>query len=90
MDWRVFLATAGAIFLAEMADKTQLVSIAMASKTGKPFAVLIGSACGYVCVTALSILVGMLLAKYVRPDVVRYFGGGVFVFIGILMLLDKL
>lgn len=36
MDWKVFFVTFGTIFLAELADKTQLVGIGMSAKSGKP------------------------------------------------------
>lgn len=39
MDWKIFLATFSAIFLAELADKTQLVGIGMSAKSGKPLTV---------------------------------------------------
>lgn len=34
MNLKIFLATFGAIFLAELADKTQFVGIGMTAKTG--------------------------------------------------------
>ncbi|MEI6631476.1 MAG: TMEM165/GDT1 family protein, partial [bacterium] len=39
MYWRVLITTFGAVFFAELADKTQLVGIGLASKTGKPLSV---------------------------------------------------
>lgn len=90
MDWKIFLATLSAVFLAELADKTQLVNIAMASKTGKPFAVLLGSAAGYLLVTLISVILGALLAKYLRPEWIRYAGASAFVVIGFLMFFNKL
>ena len=43
MDWKIIVATFGAVFFAELADKTQLVGIGMAARTGKPFSVWMGS-----------------------------------------------
>ena len=42
MDWRVFLATFGAVFLAELADKTQFVGLGMSAKSGRPLSVWLG------------------------------------------------
>ena len=53
MDWKVFVATFGAVFFAELADKTQLVGIGMAAKTGKPLSVWLGSVGAYVIVTVI-------------------------------------
>ena len=90
MDWKIFLATLSAIFFAELADKTQLVGITMASKTGKPLSVFLGSIAGYALVTLISVILGTLLAKYVKPDFIRYGGATAFVVIGILMFFNKL
>lgn len=89
MDWKVFVATFGAIFFAELADKTQLVGITMSAKSGKPWTVLAGSVMAYFCVTLISVLIGVLFAKYIKPEVIRYVGASLFVIIGILMFLGK-
>jgi putative Ca2+/H+ antiporter (TMEM165/GDT1 family) len=85
MDWRVFLATFSAVFFAELADKTQLVGITMTAKTGKPINVWLGSVCAYMVVTVISVLIGATLGKYLKPELVRYLGGSLFVLIGLLI-----
>jgi putative Ca2+/H+ antiporter (TMEM165/GDT1 family) len=90
MDWKVFLATFGAVFFAELADKTQLVGIGMASKTGKPVSVWLGSVCAYLIVTVISVFIGAALAKFLKPELIRYCGASAFVIIGLLMLLKVL
>jgi len=89
MDWKIFLTTFTAIFLAELADKTQLVGIGMSAKTGRPFVVLAGSVAAYVLVTIFSVLIGVALGKYLKPELIRYAGASIFIIIGILMFLDK-
>ena len=89
MDWKVFLATFSAIFVAELADKTQLVGIGMSAKSGKPLMVLLGSVSAYIIITAVSVLIGSILGKYIKPELVRYLGGSIFVTIGILMFFGK-
>ena len=90
MDWKIFLATFGAVFFAELADKTQVVGIGMAAKTGKPLSVWLGSISAYIIVTAVSVLLGALLSKFIKPELVKYFAGTLFVIIGILMLWGKI
>ena len=63
MDWKIFFATFGAVFIAELADKTQLVGISMTSKSGKPLSVWLGSVVAYIIVTAISVLIGAFLLK---------------------------
>ncbi|MBU1906122.1 MAG: TMEM165/GDT1 family protein [Candidatus Omnitrophica bacterium] len=79
MDWKIFLATFSAIFVAELADKTQLVGIGMSAKSGRPLAVWLGSISAYIIVTALSVLIGAMLGKYLKPELVRYTGASLFV-----------
>jgi len=90
MDWKIFFATFSAIFFAELADKTQLVGIGMSSKSGKPVAVWLGSVSAYMVITALSVLIGTVLSKSIKPELIRYAGASLFVIIGILMFWGKL
>ncbi|MDD5107941.1 MAG: TMEM165/GDT1 family protein [Candidatus Omnitrophica bacterium] len=87
MDWKVFVATFGAVFFAELADKTQLVGIGMAAKTGKPLSVWMGSVSAYILVTLISVFLGAIMARFIRPELIRYIGASMFILIGFLMLL---
>ena len=86
MDWKIFFMTFGAVFIAELADKTQLVGIGMASKSGRPLSVWFGSVVAYMIVTVISVSIGALLGKYLNQDLIRYAGGAIFVLLGVLML----
>jgi len=90
MDWKIFLATFSAIFFAELADKTQLVGIGMSAKSGKPLTVWLGSVSAYIIVTAISVLVGATLGKFIKPELIRYVGASLFVVIGMLMFFGKI
>ena len=90
MDWKVYFATFSAVFLAELADKTQLVGIGMASKSGKPFTVWLGSVSAYIIVTAISVLIGAVLGRYIKPEMIRYTAALLFIIIGILVLTGKI
>jgi len=90
MDTKIFLATFSAIFLAELADKTQMVGMAMTAKSGKPVTVWLGSVAAYMVVTLISVLLGSFLFNLVKPEVIRSVGALLFIAFGILMLLGKL
>ncbi len=90
MDWKVILATFGAVFFAELADKTQLVGIGMAAKTGKPISVWLGSVSAYIIVTIISVFLGSILARFIKPELMRYLGASLFIIIGVLMLLKTI
>ncbi|MFH1776431.1 MAG: TMEM165/GDT1 family protein [Candidatus Omnitrophota bacterium] len=90
MDWKIFLATFSAIFFAELADKTQLVGIGMSAKSGRPFSVWAGSVAAYIIITAVSVFIGTVLGKYIRPEIIRYIGATLFIIIGLFMFAGKL
>jgi putative Ca2+/H+ antiporter (TMEM165/GDT1 family) len=90
MDWKVFFMTFGAVFVAELADKTQLVGITMSSKTGKPLTVWLGSVAAYMVITVVSVVIGATLGKFIKPEFIRYGGGLLFVVMGILLFMGKL
>lgn len=87
MDWKVFFMTFGAVFFAELADKTQLVGIGMAAESKKPLAVWLGSVFAYMVVTLISVLIGAMMAKYIKPEFIRYAGASLFAIIAVLMFL---
>ena len=90
MDLKIFPAAFAAIFVAELADKTQLASISLSSKSGKPLSVFLGSAAGYLVVTAVSVVLGSVFARYLKPEIVKYASGGLFILIGALILSGRM
>ena len=90
MDWKIVLTTFAAVFVAEVADKTQLVGIAMASKTMNPVSVLTGSVAAYIVITAVSVFLGSALGHWIKPEILRVGGAVLFIAIGILMFFDKI
>jgi putative Ca2+/H+ antiporter (TMEM165/GDT1 family) len=90
MDWKIFFITFWTIFLAEIADKTQLASIGIASRSGKPFSVLLGSVAGYIAITGIAVLFGVLIHKYIKPDFIRQISALLFIVIGILIFFKKI
>jgi putative Ca2+/H+ antiporter (TMEM165/GDT1 family) len=89
MDWRVFLTTFGAIFLAEMGDKTQLAAMTMAAETKKPLTVFVSSVLALACVLALGVAVGGALGHYLPLEWIKRAAAVGFIVIGALMLLGK-
>ena len=90
MDWKIFVTTFTAVFFAELADKTQFVGISMSAKSGKPLTVWAGSVLAYIIITAVTVLIGATLGRYIKPDLIRYIGASLFVIIGALMFLGKI
>ncbi|HEU4432759.1 MAG TPA: TMEM165/GDT1 family protein [Pyrinomonadaceae bacterium] len=89
MDLRVLLTTFGIIFLAEMGDKTQLAAMTMSAQTKRPWAVFIGASVALAAVSAIGVLVGGVAGQYVPLEWVKRIAAGLFIVIGVLMLMGK-
>jgi putative Ca2+/H+ antiporter (TMEM165/GDT1 family) len=90
MDWQTFAATFGAIFLAEMGDKTQLAAVTMAAQSGKPWAVLAGASVAMIGASAIGVIAGAALGTTLPVDWVKRAAAFVFIAIGALILAGKL
>jgi putative Ca2+/H+ antiporter (TMEM165/GDT1 family) len=89
MQWRVFLSTFGLVFLAEIGDKTQLMTISLVGKTKAPLAVFAGSCLALCAVTAIGVLAGEVLTRVVPASYLQKGAALLFIGIGIVMLFAK-
>lgn len=89
MDWRVFLSTFALVFLAELGDKTQLATLAIACRTQSRLIVFIGAALALVIVTLASVLLSEVLRRLVPAETIRWIAGGIFILAGVAILLGR-
>jgi Ca2+/H+ antiporter, TMEM165/GDT1 family len=90
MDWRTFSATFGAIFLAEMGDKTQLAAVTLAAQSGKPWTVFLGATAALAAVSAIGVIAGGALGSHLPLPWVKRAASLLFVAIGLLMFFDQI
>ena len=83
MDLRIVLTTFAAIFLAEMGDKTQLAAITMTATSRKPLSVFLGGALALTLVTALGVLLGTVVTKWIPETILKKCAAILFVVIGV-------
>ena len=83
----VFAATVAAFFLAEMGDKTQLATIALAAHYGTPVLVVIGTTFGMLLADVPAVFVGEKLAKKIPMRLVHSIAAAIFATLGIATLL---
>jgi putative Ca2+/H+ antiporter (TMEM165/GDT1 family) len=67
--WTVFSSTFLTIFLAEMGDKTQLVTLLMSAESQSPWVVFIGAAAALIATSLIGVLIGYWLSKKLAPQV---------------------
>ncbi len=83
-----FLMVFGSVFLAELGDKTQIATFLFASEKGlNKFTVFVAAASALVLTSALAVILGDFLSKYVSPNIVKTVSGIVFIALGIFMIL---
>lgn len=84
MDWKLFATVFGAIFIAEMADKTQMVTMLFAAdKDVSKLTVFLGSAAALVLASAIGVAAGALLSNLINARMMSMLAGAGFVVIGI-------
>lgn len=85
--FRVFGATLITFFLAEMGDKTQIATVAMAAHYSTPLLVVIGTTLGMLIADVPAVFVGDKLADRIPMRLVHSIAAGVFAVLGIATLL---
>ncbi len=88
----VFGATFITFFLAEMGDKTQLATIALAAHYTAPLTVVVGTTLGMLIADIPAVFVGNKFSKKISMKLVHSIAAGIFAVMGVLTLfgIDKL
>ena len=74
-----------AFFIAELGDKTQLATVALAMRfPSDPLFVLAGSTTGMLIADAIGIIVGVVMAKRIPERIIKLVSAAVFIFFGFL------
>lgn len=81
-------ATLVMFFLAEMGDKTQVATIALAARYHDLAAVVGGTTAGMMLANAPAVFLGEAIARRVRMDLVHGIAAAVFAALGVLTLLN--
>ena len=83
MDFRVLLTVFGAVFIAELGDKTQLATMLFATDKGvSKLTVFAGASLALVLSSAIGVAAGAFLSQYLSERVLNYAAGTGFVMIG--------
>ena len=85
-----FWTVAVAFFFAEMGDKTQLATVALATKYSSIIPIWLGTTSGMLVADAIGIIVGIVLGKKIPERAIKWFAAVVFIIFGILGLYEAL
>jgi len=87
----VFFLSAGIVALAEMGDKTQLLSLLLVAKFRRPWPIVWGILAATLVNHGLAGVVGSWVTRMLGPEVLRWVLGGSFIAMAVWMLIpDKL
>ena len=85
-----FWTVAIAFFFAEMGDKTQLATVALAAKYASIIPVWLGTTTGMLIADAIGIIVGIVLGKKIPERFIKWFAAIVFIAFGIFGICEAL
>ncbi|MEH6466161.1 MAG: TMEM165/GDT1 family protein [Porticoccus sp.] len=87
MEWKLLLTVFGAVFIAELGDKTQLATLLFAADHEvSRWTVFIGASLALIATSALGVLAGGAIAQFVSPKALSLVAGIGFITIGALTL----
>lgn len=79
------MTVAIAFFIAELGDKTQLATIALATKfPGSPLEILMGTTTGMLIADGIGIIFGVVMGKRIPEHIIKYVSAGMFIVFGLI------
>ncbi len=84
----VFVTTTLAFFLAEMGDKTQIATVALAARYSDLLAVVTGTTLGMMLANVPAVFLGDRIARKLSMRMVHGIAAAIFALLGVLTLLD--
>ena len=89
MDLKTLFTVFGAVFIAELGDKTQLATLLFAAdREVSKWTVFFGASLALILASGLGVLAGGVISQYVSEKVLHYVAGIGFIGIGIWTLLS--
>jgi putative Ca2+/H+ antiporter (TMEM165/GDT1 family) len=91
MDFKIFLTIFGTILIAELGDKTQLVTLLFATnRQNSKIGIFCAAALALVIASGIAVILGYALSKYINPKILSWVAGIGFILIGIWSILKAI
>lgn len=84
------ITVAVAFFLAEMGDKTQLMTIAISAESHQPIFILIGTTVGMLIADGIGIIGGAWMGRHIPEIYIKWVAGVIFMFFGTITMYNVL
>ncbi len=87
MEWKLLATVFVSVFIAEMADKTQLVTLLFAANQEvSKLTVFVAASAALILTSAIGVIAGSLLSEIISPRLMETIAGTGFIVIGIWIL----
>jgi putative Ca2+/H+ antiporter (TMEM165/GDT1 family) len=86
---QAFLLIFVSIFLAQMGDKTQLITLLLAAKTKKHFLLFLAIMLGFLIGVTLAVFVGAGISQIIPRNVIKIASAVIFILLGLFLLCKK-
>lgn len=78
-----------AFFIAEMGDKTQLMTVSIAAENAKPLLILMGTTAGMLVADGIGVIGGAWMCRHIPEVYIKWVAGIIFMFFGTLTLYNS-
>jgi putative Ca2+/H+ antiporter (TMEM165/GDT1 family) len=89
MDMKIFGTTFLAIFIAELGDKTQLATLALAAESRQKLTIFVASALALIASSGLAVMGSTLISRFISPVYLNKGAGILFIILGVLSLVER-
>ncbi len=82
--WKLFATVFTTVFIAEIGDKTNLATMLFAAEDARrKWIIFAGAALALVCTSAIGVLVGAQVERFIGPRTLKTIAGAGFIAVGI-------
>jgi len=90
LNAKLIASTFVMIFLAELGDKTQISTFALASNSRSMLSVFLGASGALVLTTLIAVVLGGVIGRFVPEKLIKIVSAAVFIGFGIVTLIEAL
>ena len=88
LNARLIFSTFVMIFLAELGDKTQISTFALATNSRSMLSVFLGASGALVLTTLIAVVLGGVIGRFVPEKLIKIMSAAVFIGFGVLTLVE--
>jgi len=88
LNLKLIASTFVMIFLAELGDKTQISTFALATNSKSMLSVFIGAAGALVLTSLIAVVLGGVIGRFVPEKIIKFVSAAVFIGFGVLTLIE--